>query len=204
MSLDPSLKSASSLVRHRNVLTRDERLARLKDEEKWTAGRSVFGLPKVANRKANVGKAEKEETAEGRKARHRPPPARRLPPRARLPRPRAQPPPPRAPLPPRPPPPPEPRVAPAPLPRQPRRSKRWREGGTERGRDREKAGKRDGEKLGSPPTSVSLSLGPSFSLSLNHSASAPHPCAPPPTTSPTVRTASTLPASARSSILPRR
>jgi small basic protein (TIGR04137 family) len=65
MSLDPSLKSASSLVRHRNVLTRDERLARLKDEEKWTAGRSVFGLPKVANRKANVGKAEKEETAEG-------------------------------------------------------------------------------------------------------------------------------------------
>jgi small basic protein (TIGR04137 family) len=65
MSLDPSLKSASSLVRHRNVLTRDERLARLKDEEKWPEGRSVFGLPKVANRKANVGKAEKEETAEG-------------------------------------------------------------------------------------------------------------------------------------------
>ncbi|HWE02939.1 MAG TPA: small basic protein [Tepidisphaeraceae bacterium] len=65
MSLDPSLKSASSLVRHRNVLTRDERLARLKDEEKWPAGRSVFGLPKVANRKAAVGKAVKEEAAEG-------------------------------------------------------------------------------------------------------------------------------------------
>jgi small basic protein (TIGR04137 family) len=65
MSLDPSLKSASSLVRHRNVLTRDERLARLKDEEKWPEGRSVFGLPKVANRKAAVGKAVKEEAEEG-------------------------------------------------------------------------------------------------------------------------------------------
>lgn len=65
MSLDASLKSASSLVRHRNVLKRDERMARLKDEEKWPEGRSVFGLPKVANRKAAVGKAEKEEAEEG-------------------------------------------------------------------------------------------------------------------------------------------
>ena len=48
MSLDPSLKSASSLVRHRNVLTRGERLAQLKEEEKWDEGKSVFGLPKVA------------------------------------------------------------------------------------------------------------------------------------------------------------
>ena len=61
--MDPSLKSASSLVRHRNVLKRDERLARLKDEEKWAVGQSVFGLPKVANRKAAVGKADKEEAA---------------------------------------------------------------------------------------------------------------------------------------------
>lgn len=69
MSLDRSLKSASALVRHRNVLTRDERLLRLKEEEKWAEGRSVFGLPKVANRKMAVGgKAAKEEaaaTAEG-------------------------------------------------------------------------------------------------------------------------------------------
>jgi small basic protein (TIGR04137 family) len=66
--LDRSLKSASALVRHRNVLTRDERLARLKDEEKWDGKRSVFGLPKVANRKAAVAKAEKEEAAEGEPA----------------------------------------------------------------------------------------------------------------------------------------
>lgn len=66
MSLNRSLKSASSLVRHRNVLKRDERMARLKDEEKWPEGRSIFGLPKVANRKAALAKAEpKAEAAEG-------------------------------------------------------------------------------------------------------------------------------------------
>jgi small basic protein (TIGR04137 family) len=66
MSLDRSLKSASSLVRHRNVLTRDERLLKLKEAEKWDDKKSVFGLPKVAHRKMSMGKAEpKEEAAEG-------------------------------------------------------------------------------------------------------------------------------------------
>jgi len=65
MSLDRSLKSASSLVRHRNVLTRDERLARLQSEEKWDESKPVFGLPKVANRKLEIAKAEKAETEEG-------------------------------------------------------------------------------------------------------------------------------------------
>jgi small basic protein (TIGR04137 family) len=63
MSIDRSLKSASSLVRHRNVLTRTERLARLTEEEKWNDSKSVFGLPKVANRKLEVGKPAKEATA---------------------------------------------------------------------------------------------------------------------------------------------
>lgn len=65
MSLDPSLKSANALIRHRNVLTRDERILRLQEAEKWSDGRSVFGLPKVANRKAAIAKAVKEEAAEG-------------------------------------------------------------------------------------------------------------------------------------------
>src|SRR5438477_1396740 len=66
MSLDRSLKSANSLVRHRNVLTRGERLQRLQDEEKWNESKAVFGLPKVANRKMAIAKAEKAETpAEG-------------------------------------------------------------------------------------------------------------------------------------------
>jgi len=65
MSIDRSLKSASSLVRHRNVLTRAERLDQLKEEEKWDESKSVFGLPKVAHRKLEVGKPAKEEAAEG-------------------------------------------------------------------------------------------------------------------------------------------
>ena len=66
MSLDRSLKGANALVRHRNVLTRDERLVKLKELEKWTEAKSVFGLPKVANRKLIVGgKGDKEEVAEG-------------------------------------------------------------------------------------------------------------------------------------------
>jgi small basic protein (TIGR04137 family) len=65
MSLDRSLKSASSLTRHRNVLTRAERLDVLKDQEKWDESKPVFGLPKVAHRKLEVGKAVKEEATEG-------------------------------------------------------------------------------------------------------------------------------------------
>ena len=66
MSLDRSLKSANALIRHRNVLTRDERLLKLKEMEKWDEKKSVFGLPKVANRKLIVGgKGAKEEVAEG-------------------------------------------------------------------------------------------------------------------------------------------
>jgi|SRR5687767_12731450 len=65
MSLDASLKSANALVRHRNVLTRAERLERLKDEEKWTDNKPVFGLPKVANRKMALAGKVKEEAAEG-------------------------------------------------------------------------------------------------------------------------------------------
>src|SRR5215218_7057731 len=65
MSLDRSLKSANALIRHRNVLSRFERLNKLKEAEKWTEAKSVFGLPKVAHRKQAVAKAVKEETAEG-------------------------------------------------------------------------------------------------------------------------------------------
>jgi len=70
MSMDPSLKSASSLVRHRNVLTRGERLDRLAAQNKWDVNaKGVFGLPKVGNRKLVVGgKAPKAEAAEGEAA----------------------------------------------------------------------------------------------------------------------------------------
>jgi small basic protein (TIGR04137 family) len=64
MSLDRSLKSASSLVRHRNVLSRAERIDKLVEMEKWDDKKSVYGLPKVGHRKAAEAKAE-PKAAEG-------------------------------------------------------------------------------------------------------------------------------------------
>ncbi len=60
MSLDKSLKSKSALARHRNVLTRAERIDRLKDEVRWEEGTSPFGLPKIVNRKVSAGAKEKK------------------------------------------------------------------------------------------------------------------------------------------------
>jgi small basic protein (TIGR04137 family) len=65
MSVDRSLKLKDALVRHRNVLTRTERVKILKDEERWTEEQSVLGLPKVAHRKSAAGKKAKAEAAEG-------------------------------------------------------------------------------------------------------------------------------------------
>ena len=65
MSLDPSLKVKGALVRHRNVLTRSERVEKLKEEEKWEEGAGVLGLPKVAHRKSHAGKKAKEEAVAG-------------------------------------------------------------------------------------------------------------------------------------------
>lgn len=59
MSIDRSLKIKGALSRHRNVLTRAERIEQLKDDERWSEGDSLFGLPKVAHRKSHVGRKEK-------------------------------------------------------------------------------------------------------------------------------------------------
>jgi len=63
MSLDPSLRTKSSLVRHRNVLTRAERIAILMDRGDWDESRGAIGLPKVAHRKAKAGKKKKAKGA---------------------------------------------------------------------------------------------------------------------------------------------
>jgi small basic protein (TIGR04137 family) len=60
MSIDPSLKIKNALTRHRNVLSRAERIEQLKNEERWSEGDSLLGLPKVAHRKSHAGKKEKE------------------------------------------------------------------------------------------------------------------------------------------------
>lgn len=58
MSIDRSLRVRGALTRHRNVLTRAERIERLQDEEQWSDGDSVLGLVKVAHRKSHVGRKE--------------------------------------------------------------------------------------------------------------------------------------------------
>ena len=69
MSVDKTLKSKSTLERHRNVLTRAERIAVLQEAERWTDGMSVFGLPKIAHRKVSVGKKDKKDAVvEGEEA----------------------------------------------------------------------------------------------------------------------------------------
>ncbi len=71
MSIDPSLKIKGALTRHRNVLTRAERIQKLIDEERWSEGDSLLGLQKVAHRKSHAGRKakdapeEKEVAAEG-------------------------------------------------------------------------------------------------------------------------------------------
>ncbi len=64
MSLDKSLKGRNVLVRHRNVLTRAERIERLKELDRWTDESSPIGLPKVVHRKVAVGKKAKDKKTE--------------------------------------------------------------------------------------------------------------------------------------------
>ena len=69
MSIDRSLKIKGALTRHRNVLTRAERIELLKEEDRWSEEDSLLGLPKVAHRKSHAGRkgaetAAKEATAE--------------------------------------------------------------------------------------------------------------------------------------------
>ena len=63
MSIDRSLKVKGALTRHRNVLSRAERVEKLALEEKWEEGDDVTGLAKVAHRKTHAGRKEEKEEA---------------------------------------------------------------------------------------------------------------------------------------------
>ncbi|MEX0776138.1 MAG: small basic protein [Phycisphaeraceae bacterium] len=65
MSIDRSLKVGGNLARHRNVLSRPERIARLAEKGRFDAEKgSPLNLPKVANRKvAAAAKAAKKKDA---------------------------------------------------------------------------------------------------------------------------------------------
>ncbi|MFH1718568.1 MAG: small basic protein [Planctomycetota bacterium] len=60
MSIDRSLKVKGALSRHRNVLSRAERIEQLRDEERWSEGDPLLGLPKVAHRKSHAGRKADE------------------------------------------------------------------------------------------------------------------------------------------------
>ncbi len=49
MSMHGSFASKGGMSKHRNVLTRAERIERLKGEGRWKSGGAVTGLPKVRN-----------------------------------------------------------------------------------------------------------------------------------------------------------
>ena len=63
MSIHKSLATAGNLRRHRNVLTRSERLEAMKKEGRWKEGESIFNLPKMRNIMAKAKKKEKEAEA---------------------------------------------------------------------------------------------------------------------------------------------
>jgi small basic protein (TIGR04137 family) len=67
MTMDKSLKVHRGLVRSRSVLTRAERIERLKASDRWKEGDDPLGLPKVRVYKISMKKKKKkkeEETAE--------------------------------------------------------------------------------------------------------------------------------------------
>lgn len=65
MSLDASLKSGGGLSRHRNVLTRAERIAKLEEQGEFNKDQdNPLGIRKVGNRKLVTGKSAKKKTAE--------------------------------------------------------------------------------------------------------------------------------------------
>jgi small basic protein (TIGR04137 family) len=69
MTMDKSLKMRRGLARARSVLSRAERIQRLKSADRWQEGNSPFGLAKVRvyklAMKKKKKKKEEEEGAEG-------------------------------------------------------------------------------------------------------------------------------------------
>ena len=72
MTMDRSLRVRAGLTRARSVLTRAERIERLKESDRWSEGESPLGLDKVrvyklALKKKKKKKKEDEEEEESEK-----------------------------------------------------------------------------------------------------------------------------------------
>ncbi|MAI33859.1 MAG: small basic protein [Rhodopirellula sp.] len=64
MTMDSSLKVKAGAIRARNVLTRAERIARLKELDRFNEDKSVVGMPKVRVVKVSLKKKKKVKKAE--------------------------------------------------------------------------------------------------------------------------------------------
>lgn len=60
MTIDKSLKIRAGSGSTRNVLTRPERIAKLIEDERWSEGDPVYGIPKVRVAKLAMKKKKKE------------------------------------------------------------------------------------------------------------------------------------------------
>jgi len=68
MTMDKSLRVRKGGTSVRGVLTRAERIAKLKEQERWQDGHSPIGLPKVRVPKLSMKKKKKKEEGEGEAA----------------------------------------------------------------------------------------------------------------------------------------
>jgi small basic protein (TIGR04137 family) len=64
MTIDKTLKVRRGATSNRSVLTRAERLERLKETDRWQEGQSPLGLPKVRVRKLSMKKKKKKTKEE--------------------------------------------------------------------------------------------------------------------------------------------
>jgi len=64
MTMDNSLKVKAGAIRARNVLTRPERIARLRELDRFDEDASVVGMPKVRVVKVSLKKKKKVKKAE--------------------------------------------------------------------------------------------------------------------------------------------
>ena len=64
MTMDSSLKVKAGAIRARNVLTRAERIARLRELDRFDEEASVVGMPKVRVVKVSLKKKKKVKKAE--------------------------------------------------------------------------------------------------------------------------------------------
>ena len=72
MTIDKSLRVRRGLLKNRSVLTRAERIAKLRETDRWQEGDPVLGLPKVRVTKMALKKKKKvkkeDEAEEGAEA----------------------------------------------------------------------------------------------------------------------------------------